>query len=167
MIEYINSPIFVSERYDISYTFNEVEGLREIHKSRRALRARSVLAMAYMRSNIGYSISHNLLFYGERRASRDAARENADKIEQFTALNVARDMEHAGYYVLPRDEDAGWATYCGYAVAFLEDKSVEHVLFEMYHMVRHSINFLNRNPDIISNILSARYAWQSTSSSKC
>lgn len=160
MNDYVNSPIYISERYDVTYTFNEEEGLVALHKSRRALRARSVLAMAYMQANIGYSVSEDgsLLFYGEKRAVNDAEEYNRLTYkEELVRLDASRDTEHVGYYILPRNEDCGWSGYCGYAAAFLNGRTPQHCLFDMYHMIRHSINYLNRNTDMINNILSTRY----------
>jgi len=158
---FIYSPFFVDSANDISYTYNDQEGLLSIHKSRAVLRARSVIAAAFMRGSIGYYADLGLLFYGELHRIIHMSRTKVMKnlMHEFQEIRGSNTANHIGYYVVPKNEHAGWGAHAGWAVIFLDsDVTVEHAMFDVYKMIKPAIKYLIKTPSVLENLTSARYS---------
>ena len=164
MNNHVYSPFFIDYIYGVAYTYNEQEGLKPLHHSRRMLRARSILASAFMCASIRHTVIGGYLIYGDKKAINAFDMDIFNISTTFPILDAVATTEHAGYYALPDDEQAGWRSYPGWAVTFLNDVSPEHRMFEIYQMVQHSITYLGRNPEILGNILTARSGIRTASS---
>lgn len=160
----VYSPFFIDDTYGVAYTYNEQEGLKPLHHSRRMLRARSIIASAFMCASIRHVVVGGYLVYGDKKAIQSFDLDIFDIALKFPELDAVDTTEHVGYYALPEDEQAGWRSYPGWAVTFLHEVTPEHRMFDIYQMSLHSITYLGRNPDILGNILTARSGIRTTSS---
>lgn len=160
---YTYSPIFEDQRNDISYTYNEQEGLRATMQSRAVLRARTILAFAYMRANISFFEHEGLIFYGETQKIQLDEKWMKDDSSEFVYIKGSRTAKHVGYYVVPVNPDAGWPGQAGWACAFIQEgKTAEHMMWLIYKSLHHSLLYLIKRPEIANNIATSRRPYKNS-----
>ena len=155
---YEYAPFFIDETNDISYTYSDQEGLKATSQSRGVLRARSVLAFAYMRANISFFQHEGLIFYGETQKLNGVdVGWMKDDAKEFVKIKGTRTAHHVGYYIVAVNPNAGWGGQAGWAVAFMKEETTpEHMMWYLYGTLRPSMVYLLKKPEIANNIMTSR-----------
>lgn len=150
-----------NEAYEISPFFHDaVNGLTYSYGAdglntgtRSVLRAKSVLAVAFMRGVATYRVEGNLLVCGEPLAVSTARL--PDQLLSHQRIDTGSDAKHVGFFILP-DANSGWGRHAGWAAFYLEG-TPEHSMFNVYRMFAHTMRYLLKNKDVYENIVSTRY----------
>lgn len=153
-------PILYNDRFDMSYAIS-AEGVASAG-DRYFLRAKAVIAAAYMRGIMSYVSYDNLTLIGENSAISRLRLDMSYLPKGIFDPQLALQGEsiHIGYLLLPSinedsEHQAGWKRQVGWCAMFTEHTS-ENTVVKTYKRLRRTMRWLNKNSTIYNNICNAR-----------
>lgn len=149
----IPSPLIHNSEFNKLYSYDE-NGM--VDGDRQALRARTVIAMAFIRGVMEYYVEDNMVICGEYRVISQMKDRRLPVILD-DQLNLAEPNKHIGYLILHGDSEAGWGRQPGWCALFL-DRGVGNTMSNMYSMLKPTIRSIWHKPEIYHKITMVRYS---------